>query len=138
MAFGRFQTTTKPTTLSDMNITPMVDVMLVLLIIFMIAAPVVTQSLRINLPSSTGVTIRPELSIMHVAIDQNGMIYLNEKTITLSELNSKLTQIDIKNTQPELQLYADKNTRYEIITDIMSLAQSNGVSNITFVTSPTH
>lgn len=138
MAFGRFQTTDKPTTLSEMNITPMVDVMLVLLIIFMVAAPVITQSLRINLPASSGITVRPELPVIHIAINHQGQLFWNNQPVLFTELSTKFTQIDTTDHQPELQLYADKSTRYEMITDIMSIAQSHGVSNIAFVTSPTH
>lgn len=138
MAFGRFQTTNKPATLSEMNVTPMVDVMLVLLIIFMIAAPVITQSLRINLPSSTGITIRPEPSIIHIAVNEQGQIFWNNQAILMKDLSIKFTQIDTTLPQPELQLHADKSTRYDMITDIMSVAQSHGVNNIMFVTSPTH
>lgn len=138
MAFGRLQTKQQPNTLSEMNITPMVDVMLVLLIIFMIAAPVITQSLRINLPAASGITVRPEPIIIHISINDQAQYFWNNQAISYQDLTAKFAEINSTQQQPELQLYADKATRYEMITDIMSIAQSYGVTNIAFMTSPTH
>lgn len=134
MSFGSFNDNKQPAPMADINVTPMVDVMLVLLVIFILAAPLFTQSIKLDLPSAPATPTPAEAVTITVSVDADGKIFWNKTPVTQNELNQRLIVAGKQQPQPQLQLRADKNTRYETIAAIMGAAQANGVSKLGFVT----
>lgn len=137
MAFGSSDRYQGQTTMSEINVVPLVDVMLVLLIIFIITAPLLTHSVKIDLPkaSSNPNTTQPE----HIdfAIRADGSFFWNGETVTLEQLAPRFIQSVENSPNTELHIRADKNTHYEHVARIMSIAAKAGLTKIGFVTDPT-
>jgi biopolymer transport protein ExbD len=136
MAFGGFNDNKQPAPMSDINVTPMVDVMLVLLVIFIITAPLFTHAVKIDLPNAQSAPTPEKPETVALSIDANGKLYWNNDAIDASELDARLTKAAQQQPQPELQLRADKATRYEVIAEVMSAAQGSGIAKLGFVTEP--
>lgn len=134
MSFGSFNDNKQPAPMADINVTPMVDVMLVLLVIFILAAPLFTQSIKLDLPSAPATPTPAEEKTVTVSVDADGKIFWDKTPVTQNELNQRLIVAGKQQPQPQLQLRADKNTRYETIAAIMGAAQANGVNKLGFVT----
>ncbi len=134
MAFGGFNDNQHTTPMADINVTPMVDVMLVLLVIFIITAPLFTHAIKLDLPSAQSAPAPEKPETISLSINGEGAIYWNSDLIQKSELDAKLAVAAQKKPQPELQLRADKSTRYEIIAQVMAAAQTNGLTKMGFVT----
>ncbi|MCW5599328.1 biopolymer transporter ExbD [Nitrosomonas sp.] len=137
MAFGSSDRYQGQTTMSEINVVPLVDVMLVLLIIFIITAPLLTHSVKIDLPkaSSNPNTTQPEH--IEFAIRDDGSYFWNGEAITLEQLAPKFTQSAENDPIIELHIRADKLTHYEHVARIMSLAAKSGITKIGFITDPT-
>lgn len=134
MAFGGFNDNKQNAPMADINVTPMVDVMLVLLVIFIITAPLFTHAIKLDLPSAQAAAAEQKPETISLSIDGEGKIFWNNDAIDQKDLGVKLAQAAQQNPQPELQLRADKSTRYEVIAQVMSAAQTNGMTKIGFVT----
>jgi biopolymer transport protein ExbD len=134
MAFGGFNDNKQQTPMSDINVTPMVDVMLVLLVIFIITAPLFTHSIKLDLPNAQSAPAPEKPETISLSIDAVGTIFWNNDPIGQTDLDARLALAAQQKPQPELQLRADKSTRYEIIAQVMSAAQSNGLTKLGFVT----
>jgi len=134
MSFGSFNDNQQPAPMADINVTPMVDVMLVLLVIFILAAPLFTQSIKLDLPNAPATPTPAEPKTITVSVDADGNIFWDKTPVTQAELNQRLIVAGRQQPQPQLQLRADKNTRYQTIAAIMGAAQANGVSKLGFVT----
>lgn len=122
--------------MSEINTTPLVDVMLVLLVIFIITAPLLTHAVKIDLPQASSQAIEDKPEIVDVAIDAEGLVYWNDIQVAEGALEENLQRISQQPKQAEIQIRADKNTRYEVIAKLMAVAQTNGVSKIGFVSQP--
>lgn len=122
----------------EINTTPLVDVMLVLLIIFIITIPVINHSVKIDLPRATSQPdeIKPEN--INLSIDAQGNVYWNTELIDTEQMNARIAVASRNTPQPELHLRAERTTQYEKIVEIMAAAQSGGLSKIGFVTDPHH
>ena len=120
----------------EINTTPLVDVMLVLLIIFIITIPVINHSVKIDLPRATNQRdeIKPEN--INLSIDAHGLMYWNNETIDAAQMNVRIAEASKKTPQPELHIRAERTTQYEKIVEIMAAAQSGGLSKIGFITDP--
>lgn len=136
MAFGSFNPQRQPSMMSDINVTPMVDVMLVLLIIFIITAPMLTQSVKLDLPQAQAAASAQPLEAVSIAIDAKGVVYWNDEAVGDAGLGERMMEAALMDPQPELQLRADKNTRYEVVAQVMAAAQSKGLTKLGFVTDP--
>jgi biopolymer transport protein ExbD len=134
MAFGGFNDNKQQTPMADINVTPMVDVMLVLLVIFIITAPLFTHAIKLDLPTAQSAIAPQQPETISLSIDGDGKIFWNNDAIDQKELDAKLAEAAKKQPQPELQLRADKSTRYEVIAQVMSSAQTNGMTKMGFVT----
>jgi len=134
MAFGGFNDNKQQAPMSDINVTPMVDVMLVLLVIFIITAPLFTHAIRLDLPNAPSTAAPQKPETITLSINSEGKVYWNNDAIEQKDLGPRLAQEAQKNPQPELQLRADKSTRYETIAQVMAAAQNNGMTKIGFVT----
>jgi biopolymer transport protein ExbD len=136
MAFGGFNDNKQQAPMADINVTPMVDVMLVLLVIFIITAPLFTHSIKLDLPSAQSAPVQEKPETITLSINAEGKLFWNEAAITQQELTVKLADVAAKKPQPELQLRADKSTRYEVIAQVMSAAQNKGMTKLGFMTDP--
>ena len=125
-----------PTAMSDINVTPMVDVMLVLLVIFIITAPLLTQAIKLELPVAKSSAVAQAPASITISFDALGILYWDKQAVSFAELGQKLAQASQQEARPELQLRADKSTRYEVIAQVMAAAQAQGLSKIAFVTEP--
>ena len=131
---GRFSADTPP--MSEINVTPMVDVMLVLLIIFMITAPLITHKIAIDLPQASAVKNPDKPDIVTLSIDSTGKMFWNDQPVTDDEWKVRVRSSALKNPQPELHLRAEKTTQYQKLAEVMSDAQGAGMVKIGFVTNP--
>ncbi|MBJ2158330.1 ExbD/TolR family protein [Variovorax sp. IB41] len=134
MAFG---TQDEPDeVMNEINMTPLVDVMLVLLIIFIITVPVMKHAVNIDLPRATSEPEQPKPQNILFSVTADGSYYWNETKIDDSELPSRLAAEAAKEPQPELHIRGDKAVRYERVAKAMSEAREAGVRKIGFITEP--
>ncbi|PUA18301.1 biopolymer transporter ExbD [Glaciimonas sp. PCH181] len=120
----------------EINTTPLVDVMLVLLIIFIMTIPVMNHAVKIDLPRATNQPddVKPES--INLSIDAAGKVYWNDEVVDRNQLQVKIAVAAKKEPQPELHLRAERTTEYEKIAQVMAAAQSGGLGKIGFVTDP--
>jgi biopolymer transport protein TolR len=119
--------------LSEINVTPFVDVMLVLLVIFMVTAPLLQQGIDVNLPKAKGKDLPPEERITLI-IKRNGVIYMNDNPVTLPEMRRKLESISTLN--PNIFLKADKDVPYGFVVEVMSDIKEAGIEKLGMITEP--
>ena len=136
MAFGGFNDNGQQAPMADINVTPMVDVMLVLLVIFIITAPLFTHAIKLELPSAASAPAPEKPETITLAINAEGQLFWNNAPVAMNELPGRFVTAAGKKPLPELQLRADKGTRYEVIAQVMAAAQGNGMTKIGFVTDP--
>ncbi|HVF66010.1 MAG TPA: biopolymer transporter ExbD [Casimicrobiaceae bacterium] len=123
--------------ISTINTTPLVDVMLVLLIIFLITVPVVTTSIHVQLPKETVEVRETKPENITISVDANGRVYWNDLYIaSTAALVDRLKRIAVLNPQPELQIRGDGTARYEGVGRVVYAAQRAGIARIGFVTEP--
>lgn len=122
--------------MSEINTTPLVDVMLVLLVIFIITAPLLTHAVKIDLPKASSQLLPEKTEVISVSIDATGKMYWNDVAMAQGELKIKLQQIANQKPQPELNIRADKETRYQVLAEVMADAQNAGVTQLGFVSEP--
>ena len=122
--------------MSEINTTPLVDVMLVLLVIFIITAPLLTHAVKIDLPQASSQPIEQKPEIISIAVNGTGQMYWNDTPVVEGELAVKLQQAATAEPQPELHIRADKETRYQILAKIMADAQNAGIEKLGFVSTP--
>ena len=138
MAFGNqdLNVSTEDDVMNEINMTPMVDIMLVLLIIFIITIPVMKHSVNIDLPraSNEAQNIKPET--IRLSVDAQGTYFFNETQLADADLTPRLKAAAAQNPQPELHIRGDKNVRYERVAQAMAAAQQAGLRKIGFITEP--
>ncbi len=120
----------------EINTTPLVDVMLVLLIIFIITIPVINHSVKLDLPRATTQPNNAKPETVNLTIDGNGKLFWNNREINDSELSQKIADAAQVEPQPELHLRAERTTQYEKVAQVMAAAQNGGLTKIGFVTEP--
>jgi biopolymer transport protein ExbD len=134
MAFG---TQDEPDeVMNEINMTPLVDVMLVLLIIFIITIPVMKHAVTVDLPRATNLqeVVKPET--VRLSVDAHGTYFWNESKVEDAALPALLATAAAKNPQPDLHIRGDKDVRYERVAQAMAAAQQAGVKKIGFITEP--
>ncbi|HEX7934448.1 MAG TPA: biopolymer transporter ExbD [Paraburkholderia sp.] len=122
--------------MNEINMTPLVDVMLVLLIVFMVTIPVIRHAVKIDLPHASSQKEDSKPAQVTVAVDANGNVLWNDKQVNEAELSAKIAEAAQTNPQPELHLDADRKVPYEKVAQVMSAAQAGGLTKIGFVTQP--
>lgn len=136
MSFGSFNDNRPSAPMAEINVTPMVDVMLVLLVIFIITAPLFTHAIKLDLPTAQSAPAPEKPETIALSIDAQGTIYWNDVALDANEVDARMAAVAQHTPRPEVHLRADKNTRYEVIAQVMSAAQASGLSKIGFVTEP--
>ena len=136
MAFGRFPRATHAKPFSDINVTPLVDVMLVLLVIFILTAPLLTSAIRLDLPQSKAAQAGEAPEALSLSLKASGELFINDKPVTLAALPTELQQLANQKPNLEVQLRADQAVPYGQVLELMGLAQQAGLSRIGFVTAP--
>jgi biopolymer transport protein ExbD len=122
--------------MNEINTTPLVDVMLVLLVIFIITAPLLTHAVKIDLPQATSQPLPEKPEVVDLAVDGEGKTYWNDVLMVEGELKQKLAAAANQKPQPELQIRADKNTRYQVLAEVMADAQNVGITKLGFISEP--
>jgi biopolymer transport protein ExbD len=123
--------------IGTINTTPLVDVMLVLLIIFLITIPVVTHTIPVKLPSETNQPYKTRPENINIAVNKDGDMFWNEQFVAdTTVLLDKLKLVSVQIPQPEVHIRGDQNTRYEFIGKVILTAQRAGIAKVGFVTEP--
>lgn len=125
------------TTISQINVTPLVDVMLVLLVIFMVTAPIIQQGVQVNLPQATAGAISGSDDPLVVSIAKNGRIYLNDNAMTLDELGVRLRAIRKSQADKQVYVRADQDVLYGVVMKTIAEVKQAGIERVGMVTRPT-
>jgi len=136
MSFGRLERSQGSQPMSEINVTPLVDVMLVLLVIFIITAPLLSYAIKLDLPNDPAPAAEAALSTIKLSIDAEGKVFLDTDPISDQQLRARFSTAAKASPVPEVHVRADKATRYERVAFVMSAAQQAGLTKIGFVTEP--
>jgi biopolymer transport protein ExbD len=136
MAFGGFERTEGGSPMSEINIIPLVDVMLVLLVIFIITTPLLTHAVKIDLPKTSSNPNLTKPENIHFTIDADGGLYWNGESIERSEMTVRMRAAGAQRPVPELHLHADREARYGVLADVLAEASKSGLTRIGFVSQP--
>jgi biopolymer transport protein TolR len=123
-------------TMSEINVTPMVDVMLVLLIIFMVTAPLIQQGVKVNLPETKAAAVEASEKKLVLSIDTSRRVFIGEAEVPLAELEAKLAANAKAQADKELYLHADREVPYGVVVEVMAAAQRAGITNVGMITDP--
>ena len=123
---------------SEINMTPLVDVMLVLLIIFMLTVPVLTHSVSLELPRAQNVPTQTRPDTVVLAVTAGGQVYWNEDRVEAEVLDQRLLAAASAAAQPEVHIRGDRHVAYESVLKVMAAAQRAGIQKLGFVTEPGH
>jgi biopolymer transport protein ExbD len=136
MAFGAFHRGGADAPMAEINMIPLIDVMLVLLVIFIITAPLLTHAVKIDLPRATSQPNLTRPDNIQLAIKADGEVYWNGEPLDAPALNQHMAGAGRLDPQPELHIRADATTQYRRIAEVMSIAAKSGLTKIGFVTDP--
>ena len=136
MAMGSFNSPGSQMPTAEINMTPLVDVMLVLLIIFIITAPLLTHSVKLDLPRASSTPIQHKPQTLQVAINAANTVFIGTEAVDRNVLETKFRSAVEQDPNVEIHLKADRATRYEAVAETMSAARRAGLSKIGFVTQP--
>jgi len=137
MAFGSMNSGKQQAPMAEINVVPLVDVMLVLLIIFIITAPLLTHSVKIDLPKAESVPNITQPEHVELAIKADGSLFWNGEPVLLDQLSEQFAAAVLQDPKTELHIHADKLAHYEHVARVMSAAANAGVARIGFITDPT-
>jgi biopolymer transport protein TolR len=136
VAFGRLERTSGPQPISDINMTPLVDVMLVLVVIFILTAPLLASSIRLDLPRADGAVPGASPQSITLVVDKAGQVFLNDQPLTQGALAQALAETAAGQPDTEVQLRADAAVPYGRVVEIMGAAHAAGLQRIGFVAEP--
>ena len=137
MAFGSLSDSDVGGDLAEINMIPLIDVMLVLLVIFIVTAPLLTHAVKVDLPKASSTPNLTQPDNVQLAIDGESQFWWNGERIDAATLAERLRAAAARSPQPELHLRAERSTPYERIAQVMSEAARHGLTRIGFVTEPT-
>ena len=136
MAFASFDAKNANAPMAEINMVPLIDVMLVLLVIFIVTAPLLTQAVKLELPKATSQVndLKPEK--VEFAIDASGLLYWNGETVTRAEAATRFAAEGKRQPQPEIHLRADQGVAYRYVAQTLADASKAGLSKVGFVSEP--
>ncbi|WP_322054079.1 ExbD/TolR family protein [Paraburkholderia bannensis] len=138
MAMSPFASDDDDGLMNEINMTPLVDVMLVLLIVFMVTIPVIRHAVKIDLPHASSQKEDTKPAQINISIEADGTVLWDGDAVSDEQLNAKIAAAAQQEPQPELHLNADRKVQYEKVAQVMSAAQSGGLTKLGFVTDPAH
>jgi biopolymer transport protein ExbD/biopolymer transport protein TolR len=133
MAFGRLERTSGPMPMSDINMTPLIDVMLVLLVIFMITAPLMASSLKLDLPKSDAASPSDTPRFVAVGLDAQGRFHVGDEPLDDAAFALRIAEAARRDPQTEVQLRADRSVPYGRVAELIGIVQKAGLNRIGFV-----
>jgi biopolymer transport protein TolR len=136
MAFGRLERSPAPQPMSDINMTPLIDVMLVLLVIFMITAPLMTSSLKMELPKVAAATPNESGPTLALGITADGKIHVGDDVVSHADLVQTLKATARRQPQPDVLVRADESVAYGRVAELIGLVQDAGLTHIGFIAQP--
>jgi biopolymer transport protein ExbD len=136
MAFGGFRQSSESTPMAEINMIPLIDVMLVLLVIFIITAPLLTHAVKLDLPKASSHPNLTKPDHIALSITADGGLFWNGERVDRATLRARLGAASHQQPQPEVHLRADRTTQYQSIAEVMADAASAGVGRIGFVSDP--
>jgi biopolymer transport protein ExbD len=136
MAFANFESDDSDEVLSEINMVPLIDVMLVLLIVFIVTLPVVRHAVTVDLPQASSQPSRDQPETVRLSIDAQGQYHWNREAISDEALQARLAAAALQQPQPELHVQGDQAVRYERVAQAMAAAQRAGIRKMGFVTQP--
>ena len=136
MSFGRLERGGQAAPISDINVTPLVDVLLVLVVILLVTAPLLASALRLDLPQAAGTRPADAPRFLSVAVDAQGQVFVNDQPASAAELAERLAQAAQANPDTELRLRADQAVPYGRVAEVVGAAQQAGLTRIAFVAEP--
>jgi len=129
-------TRSEQSAMSEINVTPLVDVMLVLLIVFIVTAPLLMQAVKVNLPKTAAVSPMKQARTIQMAINAQGSVFIDQRPIHFDMLETELKKIAAQDADPNVQLHADESVRYGRVAQVMAVLQRAGITKLGFVTTP--
>jgi biopolymer transport protein ExbD len=138
MAFGGFAKNQASQPMAEINMIPLIDVMLVLLVIFIIAAPLMTHAVKVELPKASSAPEDSKPEVVRLTIDAAGAVYWNDQAVDQTGWRAHMAEAARQAAQPELRIRADGSVAYRKVAELMSDAASAGITRIGFVTEPVH
>jgi biopolymer transport protein ExbD len=136
MSYGSLEGSDDNAPLSDINMVPLIDVMLVLLVIFLVTAPMLTHAVKVELPRAASSPNTSKPDTVQLSIDASHAVFWNGQMVDAAALNAHLLDAAAQQPQPELHIRAERSTPYEKVAQVMSEAARTGVTRIGFVTDP--
>ncbi len=136
MAFGGFDSTETDRPTPEINMVPLIDVMLVLLIIFIVTAPLLTHAVKIRLPSASNQVNLEKPDTVTLSLNAAGAVFWNDQPIEEAQLPARFAEAAARKPQPELHLRAEKTTEYQKVAEVMAGAQKAGLTRVGFITEP--
>ncbi len=136
MTFGRLERTRPPAPFSDINVTPLVDVMLVLVVIFIVTAPLLANAIRLDLPASEAARPGQAPAAVTVSLDAQGGLFVDDQPVTPAELAQRLALAARLDPATEIQLRADRSVPYGRVVEVMGAAQQAGLNRVGFAADP--
>jgi biopolymer transport protein TolR len=132
--FGRLERARSAEPMSEINVTPLVDVMLVLVVIFILTAPLLASSIKLELPKTDAASTTDATPSVSLVVNRAGQAYLDNRAMPLAELSQSLARTATQQPDTEVQLRADENAPYGKVIEVLSVAQKAGLTHIGFVT----
>jgi biopolymer transport protein ExbD len=129
-------TSSQQSAMADINVTPLVDVMLVLLIVFIVTAPLLMQAVKVNLPKTAAVSPVKQTKTLQMAIDAQGGVFIDQRLIHFETLEAELRKIAAQDVDPNVQIHADESVRYGRVAQVLAMLQRVGITKLAFVTTP--
>jgi len=131
-----FSNKTEQTAMSEINVTPLVDVMLVLLIVFIVTAPLLMQAVQVKLPKTAAVNPVKDARTVQLSVNAEGSVFVDQRPIHFDILEAELKKLLAQNPELNVQIHADESVRYGRVAQVMAAAQRAGIVKLGFVTVP--